>query len=311
MSKCCKNSLSLDTLCSKCLKGREARIERSIFNDVCTQTAEVGTLSVQNEVANNLCVSKSLQTAQLSASSANINTLCSQKAILASACINDLTIGNFSPCITYRATVNFSTTQTYTLGSPLNFNNIVDDPNNNVNLSPVTSYTAPVSGYYMFSYKVNVENLVATSGPVLGTPIANPELYVNGILVREAYSPWLTFNNQQKVILDSLITLQAGDVVTMDYNVLSMNGASGLAPVVGTVNIIGTGIEDGNSFFKIIFISGLCSGGTSAPCTPCPAVTIPCGTFTNPCSPIRVHCDDFDLPAQQQTVTYSPCDSCQ
>jgi hypothetical protein len=226
-------------------------MRKIVANDICSQSANIKNLYAENEVVNNLC-----------ATTANITN----------ACISNLTLGgNFIPQMKYRATVNYAADTTYTLGSFLNFANIVDDPNNNISLSP-TTYTAPISGYYMMTYKVNVTNVVSTNGPILGIPVANPEIYVNGLLVREAYSPFLSFFSDQKVIVDSLITLQQGDQLTMKYNILAGNGNQ----VAGTVDIIGAGIEDGNSLFKIILLSGISNSGQPPVCASCPIVQTPC-----------------------------------
>ena len=302
------NRLHLDKLSVDCSQGCCAKIDNIVANDVCSQTIEVATLSAQDGSINTLCSSGSIKASQVWADKAYSNSLCSTNANFQNACIQNLTIGNFNPCITYRATVNYGINTTYTLGSFLNFTNIVDDPNNNISLNP-TTYTAPATGYYTLSYKVNVENLVSTNGPVLGIPVANPEVYVNGLLVREAFSPFLSFFNTQKVIVDSLITLQMGDQVTMKYNILAGNGSS----VIGTVDIVGAGIEDGNSLFKIIFLSGLCTGGSTPMCPPCPQVTIPCSSVVTPCVPLT-NCDDDDMIAgvkRQTNAQGEPCNSCQ
>lgn len=251
------NQVNLDKACVTCL------------NASCAQ--------VQQLIAVNACVSNNLQASQVWGDQGYFNSLCATNANFTNACISNLKTGNFIPTTTYRATVNYSADTIYALGSLLNFDNIVDDPNNNVSLTPNMSYTAPVSGYYMMTYKVNITNVLPTSGPILGTPTANPAVYVNGLLVRDMYSSFLSFFNTQKVILDSLITLQAGDVVTMNYNIL---GGSGL-PVAGTVTIVGAGVEDGNSLFKIILLSTL-TGGSQQTCPPCPVVTIPCAQGTTP-----------------------------
>ena len=304
LDKLCVRKLKLDCLCAECLKANKLRAEDIKSNTICTQTLSAKSLFAENETANNICVSGSLNVSSLGALSANTNNLCAQQATFGSACINNLTVGSFTPITKYRATVNFSADTVYTLGAFLNFNNIVDDPNNNISSNP-TTYTAPISGYYTLSYKVNIENLTPNSGQILGSPIANPSIFVNGILVREAYSPFLTFNNEQKVIIDSLITLQAGDKVTMKYDVLTLDPVSGLIKVNGTVNIVGSGIEDGNSLFKIILLSSLGNGSTT-PCQPCPQVTIPCSSATTPCDPFTIDCSQ-----RQMNAGPSDCESCQ
>jgi hypothetical protein len=292
---CCRSELDLDRLCSDCIFAGCGKIKQIITNDVCSQAGEIKKLSAEDATLNNLCVPGSVKASQVWSTNSYTNSLCATNANIGTACISNLTIGNFMPCIKQRATVNYSVNAVYTLGNFLNFTNIVDDPNGNVTLVPNTTYTAPVAGYYDITFKVNVTNLVSSSGPILGIPVANPQIYVNGMLVREMYSPFLSFFNTQKVILDSLITLQQGDQVTMKYDVLGGNGT----PVTGTVDIGGAGIEDGNSLFKIILLSGLCGGGDQNPCPMCPAVTIPCVPFTTPCLPLG----SGNVP--------NPCESCQ
>lgn len=286
----CKNELNISKLCVRCIKAKGLLAKRLVADDLCALNAKAGTLSVDKETVNSLCVSGSLSANMASAQSFSTNSLCAVSGTINSLCVNNLQLGNFVPSVKYRATVNYSANTTYTLGAFLNFDNIIDDPNGNISLSPNTSYTAPLAGYYMMTFKVNVTNVVSTNGPILGVPVANPEIYVNGIVVREAYSPFITFFNTQKVIVDSLITLQLGDVVTMKYNILAGAGIG----VAGSVDILGTGIEDGNSFFKIIFLSSL-SSGSQPMCVPCQPVALQCGPIDATCDKAGVcHFDDMN-----------------
>lgn len=296
-SLCSSNCLSLDCLCVKCMKTDCGKIQQVISDNICAQSVWAKNLNVENEVANNLCVPGAIQAGSVSANMLGANSLCAKEGTINKLCVDDLTVSNLQPFTKFRATVNYSVDTTYTLGSFLNFNNIVDDPNNNVSLSPNTSYTAPSAGYYMMTFKVNVTNVQPTNGPILGTPVANAEIYVNAILVRESFSPFLSFLNDQRVILSSLITLQKGDVVTMKYDILGGNGV----PVVGTVDIVGAGIEDGNSLFKIIFMSALSSSSSGGACIQCPVVTVPCSPVVTPCQPLVPPVPGAPM----------PCDSCQ
>jgi len=274
--------MNVDCICAKCLKADCGKLQQIVADNICSQLVSAKNLNAESAVINNLCVPVALQASQVSADMLGANSLCVKEGTINKLCVDDLTVSNLQPFTKFRATVNYSTNTTYTLGSFLNFNNIVDDPNNNVSLSPNTSYTAPSAGYYMMTFKVNVTNVQPTNGPILGTPIANVEIYVNAILVRESFSPFLSFLNDQRVILSSLITLQQGDVVTMKYDILGGNGVA----VTGTVDIVGAGIEDGNSLFKIIFMSALSSSSTGTACKVCPLVNIPCSAVTNPCQPL-------------------------
>ena len=304
----CKNELNLDKLCVECFRTHKIKAKKIITNDLCAQHIDVKDLSAENEIANDICVSGTLQASHLMADSGIMNKLCVTNANITNACIANLTSISQIPCTTYRATVNYSADTTYILGAFLNFDNIVDDPSASVSLAP-TTYTAPKTGYYMLTYKVNITNVVSTNGPVLGIPVANPEIYVNGLLVREAYSPFLAFFSTQKVMIDSLITLQMGDQVTMKYNILGGNGIA----VTGTVDIVGAGNEDGNSLFKIIFLTSLCSvpSGDQPECPPCPEVFIDCDPVKTPCLP----CHDGDMMPmrnrQQNSYNDSNCESCQ
>jgi hypothetical protein len=271
-----------------------AKIQQVVSDNVCSQLVSAKNLNAENAVLNNLCVPGLIQGSQVSADMLGANSLCAVAGTINKLCVDDLTVGSFLPYIKYRATVDYSVDQTYTLGAFLNFDSILDDPNNNVSLVPNTSYTAAVAGYYMMSLKVNSSNLQSGT-PILGNPIANPQIYVNGILVREIYAPFLSFFNAQKVILDSLITLQKNDVVTMKYNVLADNGT----PVLGTVDIVGSGVEDGNSFFKIILLSAIAPASTIA-CTKCPVISVLCSAVTTPCQPL--------VPVVPGAP--KPCDSC-
>lgn len=292
---CRSNQLNIDKLCADCAKLNCAKIQQIVSDNVCSQIMWAKNLNVDNESANNLCVSGALQAKNLSADMIGGNKMCIKEGTINKLCVDNLSVGNFTPYTSYRATINFAAPITYTLGSDLNFDKIIDDPNNNVSMVPNTHYTAPVSGYYELTYKVNASNLVSSGDPILGIPVANAEVYVNGALVRESFSPFLSFLNTQKVIVSSLITLQAGDIVTMKYDVLGGNGV----PVAGTVNIGGTGVEDENSLFKIIFLSGLTNNsGSGVACDQCPTVSISC-------APVQVPCNPLAEPGQS-----NPCDSC-
>ena len=303
---CDKNELKLHKLCADHVSSCRLKSNHVVSNDLCSQVVNIKSLSVESEIANNLCVPGSITASQVWADKSNFNTLCAKDAVLNKVCINDLTVANWQACVSERATINFLNNVTYTLGTDLNFDNIVDDPNGNVSLVPNTSYTAPVSGYYMLSYKVNVTNLQSTNGPVLGVPVSVLEVYANGQLIREDYKPFLSFFNEQRALMSSLSTLQAGDVVTLKYKVLGGNGL----PVVGTVDIIGTGIEDGHSFFKTILLSGLCEN-PSVECAPCPTVGVPCQFVSTPCAPVDNCCGESVIGMQRHENAFNhQCASC-
>ena len=168
----------------------------------------------------------------------------------------------------FKATMVFSSNSTYNLGSPINFNVVLDDPNNNVTLSP-TTYTAPRSGYYIATLQVDQTNLL-TAAQTLGTPIANMQILVNGVVFRQAYTPYLSFFNSQNSTLTALLHLKAGDKVTSIYDIITLDQASGAQPLVGTVVITGNGTEGNESIFKIHYLSTDGTYPTPPTCTPTP-----------------------------------------
>lgn len=187
-----------------------------------------------------------------------------------SVCASDLCVSNVARinqiCGLYRATAIFSMNTTYTLGSPVNFDLVLDDPNNNVTLAPF-SYTAPVDGYYIAALQVDAIDL-ATADQILGIPVSNIAILVNGIVHRQLFSPFLAFHNQQFTNLTSILSLKAGDVVTSTYNVLIFNDITGLTTVNGTMTLEGNGSPANQTQFKIHYLSSDCERPECPPCTP-------------------------------------------
>jgi hypothetical protein len=213
----------------------------------------------------------------------NLHKLCAKKIKAHSAHFKDLSVENFDfgtdlcipgqltsanllNCSKYVATSVYSTITTYNLGDYLNFDTIIDDPNGNMAVAP-TAYTVPVSGYYLVTMQIDQQNLQpdAAFGPILGTPVANPQLYVNGVLTRQLYSAYLSFFNQQRVTLTSISKFNAGDVIQGKLQILSLNQNSGVATVTGTVDIIGNASLSNDSVFIIHMLSATCGPN---PCGP-------------------------------------------
>lgn len=237
-------------------------------------------VNANNICTNNLDVKNRICTADVEAVKAAILNLQAQDACIAGT----LSANNALLCSKYKATVVFGSNTLYTLGSPLNFNVILDDLNGNVTVSPFT-YTAPVSGYYVFTVQVDSRGLV-TTGNVLGIPISNLQVYVNNVLFRQDYAPFLTFSDVQATTLTALIKLKKGDVVTAAYNLLVVDSTSGFTPLAGTILIQGNGTDENESLFKIHLLSADCSNsplcppvtvcGSTAPCPTCPPCCVPC-----------------------------------
>src|SRR6188768_2837773 len=123
---CCRNELNLEKLCAKCAQIDCAKVKQVISDNVCSQVIWAKNLNVENEVANNLCVSGAIQANQVSANLLSSNSLCAREGTINDLCVDRLSVSNFSPFTKYRATINFDSNIVYTLGTDFNFNNIID-----------------------------------------------------------------------------------------------------------------------------------------------------------------------------------------
>ena len=284
---CCSNELSLDRLCSKKIKACKIWVnDLEMQNALCapvlsspsvctgsliTKTADISTACVTQLNATTECVQNLMAT-----------TIGTSTLVANPACVpGKLQVGNLLNCGVYRAAAVFSTLTTYTLGTNINFDTVLDDPNNNVTTSP-TAYTVSVSGYYMISFKFNLENFVpATSfGPVLGTPAANLQVIVNGSVYGEEFNSFIPFLTLQKSVLTVIAQLNVGDIVQFVLNIAALNQASGFVLVPGTVQSTGNATDVNQSGFKIHLLSVNCATPpcqASVPCVACTAQTcVPC-----------------------------------
>jgi hypothetical protein len=269
---CCDdidNSLKVKILCAH-------RVRTKILDARCVEAEKI---NVEHEFCTHTIKSKSACTEHLGVNkTACINTLTANDAQATTLCVTSQARIN-EICGIYRALVDFSADQSYNLGDNVNFNNVIDDPNNNVSLAPFF-YTVPVSGYYIATLQVDQVNLVATD-PILGVPTAHLQLFVNGLLSRDATTPFLTFSNQQKSNISSILKLNAGDIVQAQYSVDSLSNA-GLATVTGSVTIQG-GLD--KTLFGIHYLSSDCTPAACTPreCTPCDT-----SCHHHPCPPCAI-----------------------
>lgn len=226
-----------------------------------------------------LCLdANKINTDELCAALANIMNLKAQNGCINNLCVDTLTTNTFNYCNAYRATVVNSVDSNYTLGSPINLNTILDDPNNNASVVPFTSYTAPKSGYYMLTVQLDFSSFSFVEAPILGVPVGNIQVLVNGNIFRQNFTPFLSFHNAQSSTISTLISLKAGDVVTSAYNVIALSDA-GLVTLTGTGVLDGNGLEENRSMFKIILLTSDCVPPLCQPCnvptscTPCPSAS--------------------------------------
>jgi hypothetical protein len=268
-SDCDSVVLRIRDICAKNISAECLRTDRIhnrhgiVTNHLCAHSVAAKTIRTDN-----LCVNNKIAFGALS-------TL----AIEGDLCVSGL-INQNEVCQLYRATVDYSTSAViYTLGTPLTFNNIIDDPNNNVTLAPVFMYTAPATGYYIVNVQIN-QNTLVTATQILGVPNSYIDLLVNGAVVRVSSYPYLSFANEGNGVLAALILLNEGDQVQADYRISFVSPTVGLTNVVGTVTMVG---GPANSVFSIHYLSssacstvtGMCSAVDSSVDNICDTTCIP------------------------------------
>lgn len=270
-SDCCQSTLKIVDLCTKNIRTR------------CLDSHKMNTNSL--DVKHKACVHEAaIQRAHIQ--DASIHRACIHDGSVQNLCANSMNVSDLTWCNKFRATVTLSSVLTYTLGTPVPFDAIIDDPNNNI--LPTGGYTVPRSGYYMATLQLIASNLRPFNpAQILGTPIANLHIYVNGAPFREIYSPFLAFFNTQNSLLSALLSLKAGDVVTSVLEVISIDQTLGVQNVIGTVDLLGNGTEVDSSIAKIIYLSSDCLTSSCQPCevhVPCePHHHNPCHDHCSPC----------------------------
>ena len=241
---------------------------------LCVTKEKVGCICAERLVAKEACITN-LSATHLSAESETVNQLCAVNANINNLCVQNLTATNTVNCVSWRAAVTLSSNTTYNLGGDIQWNVILDDPNSNIVLSPF-SYTVPVTGYYDLSFYVSSDTLMG-SNVIAGVPIGLLTIKVNGNILRQFQSAYLSFSGLQNANLGSLVLLNMGDIVTMKYDVLTMDPSLGLVPYVGTVSMKGNGSFPGESGFSIHYLSSLkCTPNTGAACVTCVPVGVAC-----------------------------------
>lgn len=273
LQECCDNDIKIKRLCLVHLLAKCIDAEKITAKTICSEH-----LKSKHACFDELSLNTNLCTNEVDATTANVGTLNVNDVCVAGT----LTANNSLICNNDVATMVFANNTTYTLGTPINWDTILDNPGGGASLTPFAHYTAQHSGYYLITMQADIVNLTPASGlPILGTPIADPKIYVNGLVHRELYMPFLPFVNQQRSLLTSLVKLDVGDVVTSVYNVLTIDQTLGFIALAGTVDFVGNGTEEDESIFKIILLSQQCPEAVCDPVTPCS--TTPCDTHCTPC----------------------------
>ncbi len=274
------NKLCIGKVLAKCVKSHQMQAECLDSDAITARSLCTDSINTDNLCANNINVNH-----QLCAPSFSSPMVCAEQVNATNFCASGLVLANaFQQCGKYRATVVMSTDTLYPLGTDIDFDAVIDDPDGDVTIAPM-EYHAPLSGYYITTVQIDMSGL-SGGAPVLGIPVANLQILVNGVVTRESFTPFLSFHNEQNTTITALMGLKAGDIVTMRYLIYIMSDVLGFTPYVGTIVIKGNGTEANNSIFKIHYLSSDC---TSVPCTPCqPCTPTPCNV---PCTPCATCCN--------------------
>jgi len=269
----CDNTLDIKKICVRCAdicwqKSKQIWVEDLNTNNLCSQNLKSTSQQTESLTTNNLC-----------AVSANINDLC----------VTNLRASNLMMCNTSRGYVSFSGNFSYTLGDPINFNFVNDDPSSMVSMVPNTHFVANKTGYWVASVFINASSL-AGSMILTGSPVAKLSISVNGVSRKAIFVPFLTFSSNVFGLCTSHLLLSSGDLVSAILEVLVLDPSSGIINYAGTMMIAGGPLATTQdaSAMDLIFLSDLCGGGTQ------PSTCIPCVPFENQC----------------QVVDGPPCNPC-
>jgi hypothetical protein len=267
--------LCIGKVLTKHLKSKQIRAEKLCAEDISSNALCSKIINTER-----LCANVINATQQICAPSFNSPLICAESVTADNICVRGTIKANdLQQCGRYRATTVYSSNQTYTLGENASFDLVIDDPNGDIISNNPTIYEAPLSGYYMITLQFDITD-VEGDEMVLGIPVSNVELLINGNLFRQTFSPFLGFHNVQNSTLSGLLSLKAGDLVSARYNVFVMSD-TGFMPYIGTCTMLGNGSEENASMLKIHYLSSDCESQPCEPCNLIPCTTTPCAL---PCS---------------------------
>lgn len=294
----CRNELNLKKLCVKKESVKCLCACKVMAKELCADDLKAKSFMVESEVANTICAQK-VCAKEVDALYTTTDRLCSQEGTINKLCVNEITVGKLNYCAKWRAAVTISSPMVYTLGSNIDWNVVLDDPNGNVSMGPF-SYTVPVTGYYTMTYYTN-SNALAGSIVIAGIPVSLLTVTSNGSELRQFNAPYLAFSDQQYASLSAVVLLNAGDVIRMKYDVIVLSPVSGQMNYVGTINLNGNGLFPNSSGFEIHYLSSLdCQPVTCMPCAPAQV----------PCEPITIQCDKNQDCFPHCPIDKDPCAPC-
>lgn len=252
----CTDSIAVPELCTEAVKTQK----------VCAQDANVARLCVRAERVNELCADRA-QISRLGTNNLNAHNVCIS--------------GSLRSCSPLSARAAASSDYLYNLGDVLTFDLVLADSSGSIEQLP-TRYIAPESGNYLITAQINTRDL---TGPTIisGVPVGVVEIYVEGLLRRKSFVPYLAFSTEQSVISTSLIHLNQNDEVLVRYKVLVLDPSLGLIEYPGQVTVLGAPVTAFRSFIFIHYLSSDCD---TLECPPCDlqCENIPCFVPCPPCN---------------------------
>jgi hypothetical protein len=266
----CAEAIRSERQCAESIKGKELCAQHIVTDSICTTSALTQDLCAVRAAIRSLCIEKQC-VSHLSTNTLNItDTLCLQ--------------GDY--CVSFRSFMKIGTNQPFDLGSGIPFDTIVDDPNHNITLNSPSFYTAPRTGYYMITASV-AESGITGSTVFTGVPTADIEVLVNGVVELRTRNSYLSFSKLQISTASGIVILNAGDVVTVNYQLFILDPVLGEIPYVGSVNLISSGPSQ--TFMATHYLSSLCPA--PSPCQACTKVECPRCDFEALCKPSCKPCD--------------------
>lgn len=160
--------------------------------------------------------------------------------------------GDLQNAVVNKGDMSLLNTYSYTLGNIINFDQINDNPGNNIS-GIVPGYVVPVAGYYMVTIGLTSNNL-AISELTLSSPICQIEIVQNNTVVFQAYQPIVTVGSLNHHSVTGIIRAQAGDVLQASYTAWAVKLDSSFGSVAGSVDLLGD--ADGiASFMRVHYLS--------------------------------------------------------
>jgi hypothetical protein len=290
----CTNTLLADLIKTETVVSDVQCARETITDDLCARRIRTNSLCTDDLQMNNLCANNVQVQDNFCATRADIDEIWTSTLNTNHVCVD----GNVEHCTNFKAYLSLTTSVEYVLGTTINFNIIVDDPNGDVLVGP-TRYVAPRTGYYIATLGVGVLDLTTTV-VIAGVPVARSEIRVNDDRILKGFSPWLAFNSEfQNSVISGIVRLEAGDEVTASYRIFYLDPNSGVAILPGTVGLEAVG-EQGQTFTETFLAIHYLSSDCPVECPPSPVQCPPCTTISCPpcqtvCNPVIPPCPPCDV----------------